>query len=86
MDNNAYVLSFIRLIKGRMPTKLDEVTVTQSITDLNCLNVGSYITLNEKSYIVTRIISDFGRLWPRIEFDYNTPNVFLSESESFEHI
>ncbi len=82
MDNNAYELSFIRLIKGRMPTKSDEVTVTQSIADLNCLNVGSYITLDEKSYIVTGIISDFGRLWPRSEFDYNTPNVFLSESES----
>lgn len=82
VDNNSYELSFIRLIKGRMPVESDEVTVTQSIADLNGLNVGSYITLDEKSYTVTGIISDFGRLWPRSEFDYDTPNVFLSESES----
>ncbi len=81
-DSNAYDLSFIRLIDGRIPARATEVMITQRIAELNGLEVGSNVTLYEKSYIVTGIIANFGRLWPRGELDYSTPNVLLHESES----
>lgn len=88
-DNTALRLGRIQVLEGRMPRHTRELAATETaLILLDCVSykVGETIMLNGEEYLLSGIIQEYGRLWPRgkaqVDTGVGNVNVFLTEEDA----
>ena len=78
IDDEAFALSGIRLLTGRLPAGENEIAMTESAAAYTGVNINASLTLDGSSYVIVGIMTDYGRLWVRGGQDYETPDIIVS--------
>lgn len=76
-DKNGWDIAHLKVIKGTFPTKQKEVLIESSYLKLfkPTLQVGDYISIDNRNYKIKGIVDDYSALWtPNSEIKY--PNIF----------
>jgi len=81
-DENAFELGYINLAKGEMPLKNNEICITKSISKFLKKDISDTIEIRGETFIVSGIIKDYGRLWPRKETYSQTINCFITKEKA----
>ena len=73
-DDNALRLSRLKILEGKMIPGAGELTATRTALErlgFPAARLGDRILLNNKNYVLTGVIREYGRLWPKGEKQVN---------------